>query len=103
MSRNSASRRQFLQTSAAAAAAASVPYFAWESPLIAQDAKTTSKNDRPLLGCIGTGDRWNAVGPQKPRGWVDPNTTATQAQQKRLRKLVADNEVGTKRRASHPN
>ena len=63
MSHNNASRRDFLKTTAAAAAA-SVPYFAWGSPLIAQDAKTTSKNDRPILGCIGTGDRWNAVGPQ---------------------------------------
>src|SRR6476646_4822273 len=64
MSRHNASRRDFLKTSAAAAAAASVPYFTWDSPLIAQDAKTESKNDRPILGCIGTGDRWNAVGPQ---------------------------------------
>jgi predicted dehydrogenase len=57
------SRRRFLQTTTAAATAA-VPYFAWGSRSIAQDAKTESKNDRPLLGCIGTGDRWNAVGPQ---------------------------------------
>ena len=63
MKRTSTSRRQFLQTSAAAAAAASVPYFGWTSPTIGQDAKTESKNDRPILGCIGTGDRWNAVGP----------------------------------------
>jgi hypothetical protein len=63
MSTSNVSRRQFLETSAAAAAV-SVPYFGWGSPLIAQDAKTASKNDRPLLGCIGTGDRWNAVGPQ---------------------------------------
>src|SRR3954451_4489680 len=63
MSRNNASRRDFLKTTSAAAAA-SVPYFSWGSPLIAQDAKTQSKNDRPILGCIGTGDRWNAVGPQ---------------------------------------
>src|SRR6188474_2239228 len=63
MSLHHASRRQFLKTSAVAAAA-SVPYFAWGSPLIAQDAKTEGKNDRPILGCIGTGDRWNAVGPQ---------------------------------------
>jgi predicted dehydrogenase len=62
MSYRNASRRQFLKTSAAAAA--TVPYFSWSAPLIAQDAKTESKNDRPLLGCIGTGDRWNAVGPQ---------------------------------------
>src|SRR5262245_39260991 len=63
MSYPNANRRQFLKTSAALTAA-SVPYFVWGSPLIAQDAKTESKNDRPLLGCIGTGDRWNAVGPQ---------------------------------------
>jgi predicted dehydrogenase len=60
---SNASRRRFLKTTAAAATAA-VPYFAWGTPSIAQDAKTESKNDRPLLGCIGTGDRWNAVGPQ---------------------------------------
>jgi predicted dehydrogenase len=64
MPRNTSSRRQFLQTTAAATAAASVPYFMCEAPLIGQDAKTESKNDRPILGCIGTGDRWNAVGPQ---------------------------------------
>src|SRR5262245_35712268 len=67
MSRHNRSRRDFLKTSAAAAAAASVPYFLWESPLIAQDAKTESKNDRPILGCIGTGDRWDGVGPQAMR------------------------------------
>jgi len=66
MSHPNASRRDFLKTSAAAAAV-SVPYFAWGSPLIAQDAKTESKNDRPVLGCIGTGDRWDAVGPQAMR------------------------------------
>jgi predicted dehydrogenase len=64
MSHVPASRRQFLQVAAAASAAAGVPYFAWGSPVVAQDAKTTSKSDRPILGCIGTGDRWNAVGPQ---------------------------------------
>jgi predicted dehydrogenase len=64
MSRRQPTRRQFLKSSAAAAAVASVPYFSWGSPSIAQDAQTQSKNDRPILGCIGTGDRWNAVGPQ---------------------------------------
>ena len=61
---NHASRRQFLKSSTAAAAMVSVPYFAWERPVIGQDAQTRSKNDRPILGCVGTGDRWNAVGPQ---------------------------------------
>jgi predicted dehydrogenase len=62
MSHHNTNRRQFLKTSAAITAAG-VPYFAWGSPLIGQDAKTESKNDRPILGCIGTGDRWNSVGP----------------------------------------
>ena len=57
------SRRRFLKTAMSAAAVANVPFFGWTSPLIGQDAKTTSKNDRPILGCIGVGDRWNAVGP----------------------------------------
>lgn len=44
----STSRRQFLATSAAAAA---VPYFAWNQKAFAND----SKNDRPTIGCIGVG------------------------------------------------
>ncbi|MBN8629194.1 MAG: Gfo/Idh/MocA family oxidoreductase [Planctomycetes bacterium] len=57
------SRRQFLKAAGSAAALANVPYFGWTSQTIAQDAAVTSKNDRPLMGCIGVGDRWNAVGP----------------------------------------
>ncbi len=64
MSRHNTTRRHFLQASTAAAAAASVPYFGWTSPVIGQDEKTESPSDRPILGCIGTGDRWGAVGPQ---------------------------------------
>jgi predicted dehydrogenase len=65
MSKLPASRRRFLQTAAGLTAGAiTVPYFFHSSPLMAQDAKTTSPNDRPVLGCIGVGDRWNAVGPQ---------------------------------------
>ncbi|MCA9241754.1 MAG: Gfo/Idh/MocA family oxidoreductase, partial [Planctomycetales bacterium] len=44
----STSRRRFLGTAAAAAAA---PYFAWTSPAFANN----SKNDRPRIGCIGVG------------------------------------------------
>ena len=59
------SRRQFLQTtSTTAAIAAAAPYFFLDSPVMAEDAKTKSKQDRPIIGCIGVGDRWNAVGPQ---------------------------------------
>ncbi len=61
---HSASRRKFLQTTASVAALSQVPYFAWTSPVIGQDAKTTAPSDRRVLGCIGVGDRWNAVGPQ---------------------------------------
>lgn len=38
------------------------PYFL-SKPAIADDQKAESKNDRPVLGCIGTGSRWGAVGP----------------------------------------
>src|SRR4051812_34966103 len=61
---HSTSRRGFLKSAASVAALANVPYFGWASSVIGEDAKTTSKNDRPILGCIGVGDRWNAVGPQ---------------------------------------
>ena len=64
MPRSDSSRRAFLKTSAGVAAAAVVsPYFYMDSPVMAQDAKTTSKSERKILGCIGVGDRWNAVGP----------------------------------------
>jgi predicted dehydrogenase len=47
-------RRSFLaQTSAIAAAGVTVPYWMTSSARAAE-----SKNDRPLVGCIGTGDRW---------------------------------------------
>jgi predicted dehydrogenase len=52
MSHRSASRRQFLKTSAAAAAAGvAVPYFAWSQKAFANQ----EKNDRPRIGCIGVG------------------------------------------------
>jgi len=53
------SRRRFLQSTAAVGAAASAPYFFTGEKLFAQGA---DKNDRPIMGCIGTGSRWNAVG-----------------------------------------
>lgn len=53
-------RRQFVKTSGVAAlTAAAVPWFAPAS----KAATFRSANDRPILGCIGTGSRWNAVGP----------------------------------------
>ncbi len=46
-------RREFLQTSSTAAAAAlAIPYFPWRQPEFA----SRSKNDRPRIGCIGVGD-----------------------------------------------
>jgi hypothetical protein len=55
-------RRTFLaQSSAVAAAGVTVPY--WVASRTARAAE--SKNDRPLVGCIGTGDRWKG-------GIVDP-------------------------------
>ena len=44
-------QRDFIKTSAAAAAASSVPYFSWSPKAFAnQDA-----NDKPNIGCIGVG------------------------------------------------
>lgn len=54
------SRRDFLKTSTALAATAAMPY--WFTTASARAAD--SPNERKLLGCIGTGDRWKAVGPQ---------------------------------------
>ena len=56
MTKPSPTRRRFLQTSAAAAAGLTVPY--WFTSRARWPPK--SKNDRPLVGCIGTGDRWKA-------------------------------------------
>ncbi|MBI1247422.1 twin-arginine translocation signal domain-containing protein [bacterium] len=63
MSQRPSTRRTFLKTSAAAAAAASVPYIFTANPALADEQKSTESNDRPLVGCIGTGSRWGAVGP----------------------------------------
>lgn len=54
-------RRQFLQTSTAALAGATLPY--WFTAESNRALGFQSVNDRPVLGCIGTGDRWDAVGP----------------------------------------
>src|SRR5918994_1087757 len=51
-------RRQFLQTSAAAAAAGAW----WFNTEQAVALNFVQPNDRPRVGCIGTGDRWNDVG-----------------------------------------
>src|SRR6187401_545315 len=52
MKRVESSRRDFLKTSAAAAAAGTlVPYFSWTQKAFANQ----DKNDRPNIGCIGVG------------------------------------------------
>jgi predicted dehydrogenase len=55
-SRNRATRRQFLKTSAAAAAATSVPF--WFAKNESPAADFVSPNERPTVGCIGTGSQW---------------------------------------------
>ncbi len=66
MSKRGQNRRVFLQTAAAAGAATLTPY--WFTS--ARGAEEASKNDRHVIGCIGTGDRWrSAIGPHiKPYG-----------------------------------
>ncbi len=65
MSRSSSSRRDFLKTTTAAAAGAMLPY--WYTSESSRAFGYQSPNERPLLGCIGTGDRWKGVGPAAMR------------------------------------
>lgn len=51
MTKPSTNRRDFLKTSALAAAATSVPYFPWSKPAFANN----EANSRPRIGCIGVG------------------------------------------------
>ncbi|MEZ6065385.1 MAG: twin-arginine translocation signal domain-containing protein [Planctomycetaceae bacterium] len=64
MSRPNQSRRHFLKSaSAVAAATASTPFWFSTARSFADDAAAAGPNARLRLGCIGTGDRWKAVGP----------------------------------------
>ena len=53
------SRRNFLKASAATTAVGLLP--TWHTSTA--KANYESPNERPVLGCIGTGSRWGAVGP----------------------------------------
>jgi predicted dehydrogenase len=53
-------RRDFLKTTAAASAAGTAFWFSLPNTLAQETRK--SPNERPIIGSIGTGDRWNAVG-----------------------------------------
>ena len=59
---DSQDRRDFLKTSTAALASASLPYW-WTSETFGYQ----SPGERPVVGCIGTGSRWGGVGPQAMR------------------------------------
>lgn len=52
-------RRDFLKTSTALAAGATLPYWFSRQPAFGKP----SPNERLVLGCIGTGSRWHADGP----------------------------------------
>ena len=58
---HSASRRRFMGQSAAALAGATMPYWFTSTQPIASGFQ--SANERPVIGCIGTGDRWKQVIP----------------------------------------
>lgn len=62
MNNHSPSRRQFLKTSTAALAASTMPY--WFTSESAFAAQNQTPSNRPVVGCIGVGDRWQGVGPQ---------------------------------------
>ncbi|MGE3315999.1 MAG: Gfo/Idh/MocA family protein [Planctomycetaceae bacterium] len=61
MSAKHPNRRDFLKTTATAAAAGTVPFWFPINQSLANSFKAPS--ERPVIGCIGTGDRWNGVGP----------------------------------------
>lgn len=54
------SRRNFIQTSTAALAGSTMPYWFTSTSNLALGRQ--SVNDRPILGCIGVGSRWGSVG-----------------------------------------
>ena len=56
------SRRSFLKTTVAAGAASTMPY--WFTSTQPAAFGYASAGERPVVGCIGTGSRWGAVGPQ---------------------------------------
>ncbi len=87
-------RRKFLQTVTGAAATAVVtPYFFTGAKGVADDAKAESKNDRPLVGCIGTGDRWGAVGPSAMKfGDVVAVCDVDRAHAEKGQKIVKDKQ-----------
>jgi hypothetical protein len=53
------SRRDFLKTTSASLAAGSMPY--WFTSTSAQAFDFKSANERPVVGCIGTGSRWGQI------------------------------------------
>ncbi|MCA9072251.1 MAG: Gfo/Idh/MocA family oxidoreductase, partial [Planctomycetaceae bacterium] len=60
MSVQQSNRREFLKTAAATGVASSAFWFPLPNTLAQETRK--SPNERPIIGSIGTGSRWNAVG-----------------------------------------
>ena len=56
---NNMPRRDFLKTSTLAAAGATMPY--WYTSESARANIYRSALERPVIGCVGTGDRWRSV------------------------------------------
>ena len=65
MQKSNQNRRDFLKTTGVALAAGWVPYGVTSEGAQAFDFR--NPNDRPIIGSIGTGDRWNGVGRQAMR------------------------------------
>ena len=63
MNKQNTSRRDFMKTGTlAAAAGATMPYW-FSTKMTLAEAAAKSPNERMTVGSIGTGSRWNAVGP----------------------------------------
>jgi len=63
VTRRNETRRDFLKTSTGVAAASALGTTWWMTPEAVNAREYLSSSERPILGCIGTGSRWNADGP----------------------------------------
>jgi predicted dehydrogenase len=89
MTRSCSSRRDFLKTSAAVAAAGtSLPYFAWNEKAFANE----SKNDRPRIGCIGVGSM--GTGDAKGHAGFGDILAVCDVDSRRTEKAREDSQIG---------
>jgi len=89
MTQQQSTRRDFLKTSSAfAAAATSVPYFAWSQPAFANK----EANSRPRIGCIGVGSMGS--GDARGHAGFGDIVACCDVDSDRAAKAAADDKIG---------